>query len=148
LGSGFSSRLYRDLRVKTGYVYSVSSAFNWSRTRADYTVSFGADSENVGKAALLVLQNLREMQTAPVSEAELLRAKAQLLRQLPMQRASVGAIAGLYLRLSELGLPIDSPDIAARRYLETTAPQIEAAFAAWLRPDDLVEVVKGPPLSP
>jgi zinc protease len=111
-------------------------------------VSFGADSENVGKAALLVLQNLREMQTVPVSEAELLRAKAQLLRQLPMQRASVGAIAGLYLRLSELGLPIDSPDIAARRYLETTAPQIEAAFAAWLRPDDLVEVVKGPPLSP
>ncbi len=148
LGSGFSSRLYRDLRVKTGYVYSVSSAFDWSRTRADYTVSFGADSENVGKAALLVLQNLREMQTVPVSEAELLRAKAQLLRQLPMQRASVGAIAGLYLRLSELGLPIDSPDIAARRYLETTAPQIEAAFAAWLRPDDLVEVVKGPPLSP
>ena len=148
LGGGFSSRLYQDLRVKTGYVYSVSSALDWSRTRAEYTVSFGADGENVDRARALVVRNLRNMQTTPVGEAELTRAKAQVLRRLPMQRASVGAIAGLYLRLADLGLPFDAQDLAARRYLAITAPEIQQAFAAALRPDDLAQVVKGPPLGP
>jgi zinc protease len=47
LGSGFSSRLYRDLRIQSGYVYSVGSSLDWSRSRADYSVSFGADTANV-----------------------------------------------------------------------------------------------------
>lgn len=145
LGGGFSSRLYRDLRVKSGYVYSVSSAFDWQRTRAKYTVSFGADADNVDRARLLVLRDLRDVQEVPVSDAELMRAKAQMLRRLPMQRASVGAIAALYLRLADLGLPLDSQQIAAKRYLETTAPQIQQAFAAWLHPSDLAQVVEGPP---
>jgi zinc protease len=144
LGSGFSSRLYQDLRIRSGYVYSVGSSLDWSRTRADYSVSFGADAENVEKARQLVLRDLREMQTVPVSDAELTRAKAELLRRLPMQRASVGGIAGQYLRLAELGLPLDSQQIAATRYLAITAAQIKQAFAAWIRPDDLVQVVKGP----
>jgi zinc protease len=148
LGSGFSSHLYRDLRIKTGYVYSVSSNLDWSRTRADYTVSFGADPDNVDKARLLVVRDLHDMQSSAVADSELTRAKAQVLRRLPMQRASVGAIAGLYLRLADLGLPLDAEDIAARRYLEITAPEIQQAFSAWLRPDDLAEVVKGPPLGP
>jgi zinc protease len=84
------------------------------------------------------------MQTTPVSDAELTRAKAEVLRQLPMQRASVGGIAGQYLRLAELGLPLDSAQHAAERYLSITAPEIQQAFVKWLRPDDLAQAVKGP----
>jgi zinc protease len=144
LGSGFTSRLYQDLRIRSGYVYSVSSAMDWSRTRADYSVSFGADPGNVEKARQLVLRDLKDLQTNPVSDAELTRAKAELLRRLPMQRASVGGIAGRFLQLTELGLPLDSPQVAARRYLAITAPEIQQAFAHWLRPDDLVEIIRGP----
>ena len=107
LGSGFSSRLYQDLRIRSGYVYSVSSDLDWSRTRADYSVSFGADARNVDNARALVVRDLKAMQLEPVNDAELMRAKAQILRQLPMQRASVGGIAGQYLRLTDLGLPLD-----------------------------------------
>jgi zinc protease len=145
LGSGFSSRLYQDLRIRSGYVYSVSSDMDWSRIRADYSVSFGADAQNVDKARALVLRDLKEMQTNPVSDAELTRAKAELLRQLPMQRASIGSIAGQYLRLAELGLPLDSEQVAAARYPTITAAEIQKAFATWIRPDDLALVVKGPP---
>jgi len=148
LGSGFSSRLYRDLRVRTGYVYSVRSSFDWRRTRADYTIAFGADRENVDKAKALALRNLRDMQATEVSDAELSRAKAQLLRQLPMRRASIGAIGGVYLRLADLGLPLDSEQFASERYLRLTAAQIRQAFTAWLRPDALAEIVEGPPTNP
>ena len=145
LGSGFSSRLYADLRVRTGYVYTVSSSLDWSRTRADYTVSFGADADTVEKARQLAVRDIRTMQTTPVSDAELTRAKAETLRRLPMQRASIPAIAGVYLRLSELGLPFDLQQSAGEKYVSITAADIQTAFAAALRPDDLAVVIKGPP---
>ena len=100
LGDGFSSRLYRDLRVKSGYVYSVSSALHWSRDRADYTISYGADAKNVGPARDLAVADIHAMQDAPVSDGELTRAKASLLRQIPMGRASFDAtvIEGEHVR--------------------------------------------------
>jgi zinc protease len=148
LGDGFASRLYQDLRIRSGYVYSVSLSLDWSRTRANYSVSFGADAENVDKARALVVRDLKAMQTSPVSDAELQRAKAELLRRLPMQRASVGAIASRYLLLADLGLPLDQARTAGEHYLAISAAQIQQAFSQWLRPDDLVQVVKGPPLAP
>jgi zinc protease len=147
LGSGFSSRLYQDLRVKTGYVYGVSSELDFARTRCTYSVSFGADPDKVVKARALVVQDLKALQSAPVSDAELTRAKAQMLRRLPMQRASVDAIAALDLRLVDLGLPLDTPSIAAQHYYDTTPEKVQAAVRNWLRPDDLAEVVKGPAVS-
>jgi zinc protease len=70
-----------------------------------------------------------------------------MLRRLPMQRASVDAIAALDLRLTELGLPLDSPSISARHYYDATSASVQAAFKKWLRPDDLAEIVKGPSVS-
>lgn len=144
LGSGFSSRLYQDLRVRSGYVYSIGSDMDWSRTRADYSVSFGADPANAEKARQMVVHSLKELQVNPVSEGELTRAKAELLRRLPMQRASVGGIAKQYLRLIDLGRPLDSARRAAERYLAITADDIQQAFAKWIRPDDLAQVIRGP----
>lgn len=144
LGGGFSSRLYQSLRIHSGYVYSVGSDMDWSRTRANYSVSFGSDPANADKARRLVISSLKEMQGVPVSDGELTRAKAELLRRLPMQRASVGGIAGQYLQLSELGRPLNSAQLAAKRYLMTTADEIRQAFAKWIRPDDLALVVRGP----
>ena len=44
----------------------------------------------------------------------------------------------------DLGLPLDEPTIAARRYIELGPDQIQAAFRKWMRPDDLVRVSEGP----
>jgi zinc protease len=145
LGGGFFSRLYRDLRIKTGYVYSVDSALNWGRTRSDYSASFGSDAQNVGRARALLVRDIKDMQSTPVSDTELTRAKAQMLRRLPMQRASISAIAALYLRLTDLGLPLDTPQTGAKRIFNATAADIQNQFRSALRPDDLAQVVKGPP---
>jgi zinc protease len=148
LGGGFFSRLYNDLRIRTGYVYSVESELNWHRTRSDYTVSFGCDPENVGKAKTLLVRDIKAMQTSPVSDTEITRAKAQMLRRIPMQLASIDSIGGLYLRLSDLGLPLDTLDTGAQKIFSATPADIQNAFKANLRPDELAQVVKGPPPSP
>lgn len=144
LGGDSGSRLYRDLRVRNGYVYTVRSAFDWTRTRGLFTLTFGADGADVPKAQALIRQNLVAMQSTPVSARELARAKAQVLRRLPMQGASVGAIAASYLRLADLDLPLDSLERAAARYQAISAEDIQRAFTTWVRPDGLVRVVKGP----
>ena len=144
LGGGFFSRLYNDLRVHSGYVYSVESELSWHRTRSAYTVSFGCDPQNVSRARALLVRDIEAMQTSPVSDTELTRAKAQMLRHVPMQMASIDSIAGTYLRLADLGLPLDTLQVGAKKIFASTAADIEAAFRADLRPGDLAQVVKGP----
>jgi zinc protease len=48
------------------------------------------------------------------------------------------------LRRAVIGLPLDEPIVAAKKYFELSADQVKAAFARQLRLDDFVQVVRGP----
>ncbi len=145
LGGGFySTRLSIDLRKNSGMVYSVGSALQASKTRGVYFIQFASDPQNVTKAANIVAREIKTMQTIPVSHDELLRAKALLVRQIPLSEGSVDDIAGGLLGRSALGLPLDEPATAARRYIELTPADVQTAFSKWLRPEDLVRVSEGP----
>ena len=145
LGGGFyASRLYRDLRDKTGLVYTVGTSFDYGKHRSTYTVSFGADPDKVAAARAIVSRDLTAMQTAPVTTSELDRAKGILLRQIPLGESSFGAIGRELLQLSIEGKPLDAMTIAARRYLALTAGEVRAAFAQEVRPRGFVTAVKGP----
>ena len=63
-----------------------------------------------------------------------------------MQRASVGAIAGQYLRQIELDLPLNPEAAAAAHYQAVTAAQIQAVFSKYLAPAAMAEIVRGPPM--
>jgi zinc protease len=145
LGGGFyATRYYRDLREKGGLVYTVSSSFNVGRTRGVYEVSYGCDPPNVSKAHSIVARDLRDMQTTPPTEHELEEAKALLLREIPLSESSVDTIASGMIARSLMGLPLDEPIQAARRYVALTPEDVRAAFAKWIRPDDLVQITQGP----
>jgi zinc protease len=67
-----------------------------------------------------------------------------VLRQLPLGEASVDDIAHGFLDRTEYDLPLDEPTLAARKYKALTAAEVQAAFAKWIRPNDLVQVTQGP----
>ncbi|HTZ99597.1 MAG TPA: pitrilysin family protein [Candidatus Aquilonibacter sp.] len=145
LGGGFyATWLYRDLRENAGLVYFVGSSFNIGKTRGIYNADYACDPQNVSKARAIIVRDLKAIQTNLVGENELRQAKAMLLRQVPLSEASVDSIAGGWVQRSTIGLPLDEPVTAARRYVELTPEQVRAAFAKWLRPDDLVQVTEGP----
>ena len=145
LGGGFyATRLYRDLREKSGLVYFVDSSFNVGLTRGVYQVEYACDPPNVAKARAVILGDLKDIQTKRVTSRELHQAKLMLLRDIPLSESSVSYIAQGWLARSVLGLPLDEPTRAARIYLKLTAGDVKAAYARWLRPDDLVQVVQGP----
>ncbi len=145
LGGGFyATRFYKDLRENGGLVYYVSSSFNFGKTRGIYEVNYGCDPPNVSKARAIVKHDLTRMQTQPASSNELQQAKALLLREIPLAESSVDSIAGGLLSRATIGLPLDEPVRAARRYVKLTAADVKAAFAKWIRPADLVQVTEGP----
>lgn len=144
-GAFYATRLYRDLREEMGLVYYVSSSFDVGVKRSLYVVTYGCEPANVAKARAIVERNLREMQTKPVTAAELRQAKALLLREIPLSEASVDDIAQKLIDYATHDLPLDESVRAARRYLNLTAEEVRAAYARWLRLGDLVQVVEGPP---
>ncbi len=145
LGGGFyATRLYHDLRQVAGYVYYVGVELGASKTRATYTVEYGCNAENVSKARALVQRDLNQMRTQNVSEAELHQAKALMLRQIPLSESSEEAVAHGFLGRAEIGLPLDEPIRAAKTYYELNADQVRAAFFKLIRPEDFVQVVRGP----
>jgi zinc protease len=145
LGGGFyATRLYHDLRQVAGYVYNVDNQLSAAQTRATYSVNYGCDPANVSKARALIQRDLAAMQAENVTPGELQQAKALLLRQIPLGESSEEAMAGALIRRSRVDLPLDEPFRAAQRYFDMTADEVRAAFAKWIRPNDFVQVVRGP----
>ncbi|MFZ0271675.1 MAG: pitrilysin family protein [Acidobacteriaceae bacterium] len=145
LGGGFyATRLYHDLRQVAGYVYNVDVSMDASKTRASYSVDYGCDPPNVSKARALIVRDLDQMRTQDVSDAELHQAKALLLRQIPLSESSEEAVAGGLLGRADVGLPLDEPIQAAKKYYALTADDVKAAFAKHIDVNNLVQIVRGP----
>jgi zinc protease len=145
LGGGFyATRLYRDLRQKSGLVYFVDSSFNVGLTRGVYQVEYACDPPNVSKARAVILSNLKDMQMKKVTSRELHQAKLMMLRDIPLAESSVDYLARGWLSRSMLGLPLDEPVRAARIYIKLDAKDVQTAFNRWLRTGDLVQVTQGP----
>lgn len=145
LGGGFyATRLYHDLRQVAGYVYTVDVSLRASKTRASYSVNYGCDPNNVAKARALIQRDLDQMRTEEVSAAELQQAKALLLRQIPLGESSETSVAQGLLGRAQIGLPLDEPMTAAKRYSELTAADVKTAFAKHIHTVDLVQIVRGP----
>jgi zinc protease len=145
LGGGFyATRLYHDLREKTGLVYNIDTSFDVGKTRARYFVRYACDPPNVSLAQAIIQRDLQDMQNHPVTPEELKVAKGMVLREIPLSESSLESIADGLIYRTELNLPLQEPSLAAKHYLALTADQVRAAFARRLRANDLVRVTEGP----
>ena len=143
-GGFYSSILYHDLREVHGYAYSVGSGFDVGKTRSMFSITYACDPQNIIPAQNAVVGDLKRLSSSPLDRSDLLRAKALLLGEVPIKQSSYDGVAGLFLRYSELDLPLDQYEVDAQRYLDTTSAQVQAALRAHVRPDDFVRVVTGP----
>jgi zinc protease len=142
-GDSFASPLYRELRVTRGLVYNVGSSTSFSRTRGDFSLSFGAAPENVDQAKQLAVQILKNMAANPMTDQELHLAKAQSLRQIELTNQTAGDIANSWLGYSEEGLALDRLFEVARQDEGLTASAIQEAFKKYLDTDRLSTFVLG-----
>ena len=145
LGGGFyATRLYRDIRQQAGLAYEVSNDLNVGKLRSLYSVSYGCDPQNVAKVREIVVRDLKDMQTQPVTPDELVLAKALLLHEIPLRESSEDSIAEGLLARTVAGLPLNELELAATKYVSVTAAQVQSAFAKWIRPDGFAQITQGP----
>ncbi|HTV84401.1 MAG TPA: pitrilysin family protein [Dyella sp.] len=144
-GNGFASRLMTDIRVKHGYAYGAGSGMRFDRSRSMFFVQYGSDPDKVAAVDGLVHKNIIDMQNTPVSEAELTNARQYEIRSIPVSVASVSSISRALLTWAWHGEPLDQPMVAAKHYLDLTPAQVQAAFKKYLKPQNLTQVVQGPP---
>jgi zinc protease len=145
LSGDFSSMLIRDLRVTTGYVYYVGSTLAPGKTRSTFSVQYGSAPQNVGKAEALALADLTRMQTTPIDSERLLRAKARLLSTIPIDEESYDGLARQLLTYASEGLPLDEDVVLGQRELGATDADVRTAMQQYIRPQDFVTIVEGPP---
>jgi zinc protease len=143
-GAFYATRLYRDLREKSGLVYAVDAFLDAKKTRSLFGIFYACDPGKVSMARSIVTRDIREIQKKPLSALELKQAKTLLVKQIILSRSSVDAIAGELLALSLADLPLDEPLRAAKNYLDTSAPQVREAFTRWIRPDGFAQITLGP----
>jgi zinc protease len=144
-GNGFASRLMADIRVKHGYAYGAGSGLRFDRSRSIFFVQYGSDPDKVAAVNGLVHQNLLDMQNTPVKEEELTNARQYEIRSIPVGVASISSIARSLLTWAWHDEPLDQPMVAAKHYLSMTPAQVQAAFKKYLKPQNLMQVVQGPP---
>ena len=143
-GAFYATKLYRDLRERTGLVYFVDSELDAGRRRSVYLVVFACDPDKVSRATAIIRRDLVLMQKTVIPKDQLEQTKALVLRKIPLAESSVGQIAGGFLARTDLGLPLDEPVRAARIYKKLTGADIRRAFSKWMRPGGMVQVVRGP----
>ena len=77
LGSGFSSRLFQNVREKRGLVYSIYSYHVSYLDAGLWSVYAGADKKNANEVIDITINEMRNLSSS-INEEELQRAKAQL----------------------------------------------------------------------
>jgi zinc protease len=139
-----TSRLFRDLRQNTGLVYAIDTSLAVGKTRSSFEIEYAALPQNADRAKAFVLRDVGDLRTKLVSNEELTLAKAAMVRRALLAEADETTIAEDLVARALERRPLDGATTAAKRYLETSAQSLRAAFAALVRPDAFVEVVEGP----
>lgn len=144
LTHGFDSRLYQDLRVRTGYVYTVNSQLALQKNFGNYLFAFGADPASVKAARQHVVQDLQTMVEKPVPVEELARARAHMIRGMILSNAVVTAPSRLDEALMSHGLGWEHLNDAAKAFQAATPESVQAALKNYVRPDGFATFVLGP----
>jgi zinc protease len=144
LSGDFSSVLIRDMRVTTGYVYSVGSALASGLLRSTFVVRYGCAPENFAKAQAVLERDLEHIASSRPDGERLLRAKSRLLSDVALQSQSYDGLAARLTTNVGNGFSADRDFALARAELAATPDSVRAAVARWIRPSGFVRVIEGP----
>jgi zinc protease len=144
LSGDFSSILIRDMRVTTGYVYSVGSRLAAGKTRSLFQVQYACAPSNFSKAQAVLERDLQQLAVQPLPHERLQRAKSHLVSGVTLDSASYDSLARHLLANASNGLPADFDYELADGELAATPASVRDAAARWIRPTGFVRTVEGP----
>lgn len=142
--SGFTSRLFRDVRTRQGLAYSVGSAFRPGNFERGIFIVYGETRAEMSYQAIAtMIDHIRRIREAPVSDEELKLAKESFLNSFIFSFSRPEQIVSRQMSLQYYGLPSDFLERYRDNVAKVTKEDILRVAQKYLHPDQLIVLVVG-----
>ncbi len=122
LGSGPSSRLFRNIREAKGFTYGIGSSFNASRSTNFFSTSTSVRTEVTEPAVAEILKEFNDIRDRAVPADELADGKSAIIANFVLGLESSAQVLARWIEQRIFGLPED--------YWDTYAEKMPAVPAA------------------
>ena len=142
-GSGFTSRLMKEVRDARGLSYSVYSYFGPFKELGIFEVGLQTKKEQTDDALKVVRDVISKFQQEGPSVEELEASKKDVTGGFPLRTASNSQIVEYLGVIGFYNLPLDYLDTFTDKINALTREQIADAFTRRVQPDKMVTVIVG-----
>ncbi|MBY8823279.1 M16 family metallopeptidase [Sphingomonas colocasiae] len=144
LGGAFTSRINMNLREAKGWSYGARSSLSSERDQRIFTVSAPVQTDKTAEAITEIRKELEAyLKDRPVTAAEVADATKQVVRALPGQYETGGAVLGSMVGYHVRGRPLDYPASAKARWEALDVARVEAAARQVIDPTRITWIVVG-----
>jgi len=142
-GSGFTSRLMKEVRVKRGLSYSVYSYFIPMQENGPFMLGLQTKLSQTDEAIKVAREVVETFQKDGPSDEELTASKLNITGGFPLRTASNDDIIGYLAMIGFYGLPLDYLNTFTDKVNKISREQVMDAFKRRLHTDKLLTVVVG-----
>ena len=142
-GSGFTSRLMKEVRVKRGLSYSVYSYFIPMQEKGPFMLGLQTKLSQTDEAIKVAREVLEEFQKNGPSEEDLKASKLNITGGFPLRTASNDDIIGYIAMIGFYGLPLDYLDTFTGKVEKISREQVMDAFNRRIHLDKMLTVIVG-----
>ncbi len=142
-GSGFTSRLMKEIRVKRGLSYSVYSYFIPMREKGPFLLGLQTKLSQTDQAIKLAREELEKFQKDGPTEEEIKASKLNITGGFPLRTASNEDIIGYIAMIAFYDLPLDYLDKFTDTVNAISREQIIDAYKRRIHPDKMLTIIVG-----
>ncbi|MDA1191908.1 MAG: pitrilysin family protein [Candidatus Poribacteria bacterium] len=142
-GSGFTSRLMREVRTNLGLTYGVGTVFRRSTERGMFLGGSSSRSETAVQAMQAIKAIMEGIRAEPVTDQEIDIIKNSEINSFVFSYTSSAAIAEQALRLDYFGYPSDYLDTYTDKVAAVTKDDVLRVAQEYLHPDKLAIITVG-----
>ncbi len=142
-GSGFTSRLMKEVRVKRGLSYSVYSYFIPMQENGPFMLGLQTKLSQTDEAIKVAREVLEKFQKEGPSEDDLKASKLNIVGGFPLRTASNDDIIGYLAMIGFYGLPLDYLNTFTDTVEKVSRDQVVDAFKRRVNLNKLLTVIVG-----
>lgn len=134
LGSGFSGRLFRNLREDKAYTYGAYSSLDADELVGEFSASASVRNEVTDSAVTQFLLELNRMRNEPVTESELELAKNFIAGGFARSLENPRTVASFALNMNMYNLPKDYYETYLQKLAKVTVQDVQGMAKKYVDP--------------